>query len=108
MLEQSVEEFDIDLDMQFEVITQKLKECALHKPGIDLEKDKQVSKLETHLLSLQEDILEKMTQVQINNDEDFKIAKKLWHSAIDFQDGRDIDLPDRIALSLFQYTEHRP
>ena len=106
LLKQSIEEFENeDLDMHFEIITRKLRECALHEPGIDLEKDEEISELETQLLCLQEDILEKTSMVKIRNDEDFIMAKKLWHSAIDCQHDADINLPDRLALSLFKYTE---
>ena len=109
MWKRSIEDFkNEDLDMHFEVITRKLRECALHEPGIDLEKDEEISKLETELLALQEDILEKTSKVKIRNHADFIMAKKLWHSAIDFQHNKNINLPDRLALSLFQYTERRP
>lgn len=101
------EEENQGLGFDYDVIMLKLRECALHQPGIDLEKDEEVLALESQLLSLEEDILERTVKVKITNHEDFKVVKKLWQSAAGVKQNDDICLLDQLALTLFKYTEQR-
>lgn len=96
-----------DFDLRFEVTTLKLHECAQHVPGNDLDKDKEITALENQLLSLQEDLLEKTVTLNIKTDADFKIAKNIWKLAKGLKFDADPKLLDRLALSLFQYSDLR-
>ena len=96
-----------DIDLRFEIAALKLNECAMHVPGIDLDKDKEVAELESQLLYLQEDILEKTSKIEIKSDLDYKQTKNLWRLAKGMKLEKDLNILDQLALSLFQYLEQK-
>lgn len=96
-----------DLNLRFEVLTLKLRECALHVPGNDLDKDFEIAELESQLLFLQEELLEKTTEIEIKTKSDFKQARDVWQLAKGLKFETNINFLDRLALSLFQFAEQR-
>lgn len=96
-----------DVDLRFEVAALKLHECALHIPGEDLEKDTKIAELESQLLYLQEELLEKTSDFEIKTDVEFRQMKNLWQLAKGLKLKNDMNLLDQLALSLFQYAEQK-
>jgi len=90
-----------DLKSQYKLTSLDLLECAQHIPGVDSSADTDVAQRESRLLSVQEDLLDQITDYDITSTEEATALAEFW---TDLNASDDEPRPeDKLAAALGQF-----